>query len=153
MAITSTQYTGQTATPRRKSNPRDQGNNFKIFYAESPDTYTAQAIAERFDFGVIPKGSRIVPTGVVQCAAGAASSTLDIGIRSLATGTVIDIDGLAKVVNLTTAGVKPVNTGDLFLTGNGYVTTEDVIVYGTFQGATNTANQKISLTLQYVTGD
>lgn len=152
MAIISRQYTGAQATPRVKISSRDQGNDVSNFYAESPAVYAAQAVNETFDFGVIPKGSRILANGYIQCAAGAASSTLNVGLRSLATGTVIDADGIAKVVNLTTAGTKDANNGDLFLTGNGYVTTEDVIVYGTFAGATNTANQVISVNLQYVTG-
>lgn len=149
MAIQSTQYAGIVGVPRVKVRATDGGNSEKTLFATTPTTYAAQAINELFDLGVIPAGSRILPFGKLECAAGAASSTLSIGLRSAATGTVISATQIASAVNLTAAGVKDINNGAAFA-GAGYVTTEDVIVYGTFTGATNTANQAISLYLPFV---
>ncbi|MEL4181233.1 hypothetical protein [Roseateles sp. PN1] len=149
MAIQSTQYAGVVGVPRVKVRPADNGNSEKTIFATTPTTYAAQAVNEIFDLGFIPAGSRIMPFSKVECAAGAASSTLSIGLRSAATGTVISATQIASGVNLTAAGVKDANNGAGFA-GTGYVTTEDVIAYGTFTGATNTANQAISVYLSYV---
>lgn len=152
MAIQSTQYAGLVSAPRVKSRPQDAGNNEKVFVAQTPATYAAQAINELFDMFVLPAGTRILPTGLVECAAGAASSTLNIGIRSLATGTVVSATQIASAVNLSAAGTKSINNGAAFA-GSGYITTEDVIVYGTFTGATSQANQAITVYLPVVTID
>ncbi|HWU35461.1 MAG TPA: hypothetical protein VN023_09535 [Methylovorus sp.] len=152
MSITSVQQAGAVAVPRVKTSPNDIGNAVKSFFAQTPAAYAAQAVGQTVDFGVIPAGSRILPTGKLSAAAGAASSTLDIGLKNASDGTVIDADGLAVGVNLTAAGVKDVNGGALVGAGVGYVTPVDVIVYGTFAGATNTANQQFCLNLEYITG-
>lgn len=152
MSIQSVQYAGAVATPRVKAALQDIGNNIKSFFVNTPATYAAQAIGQVFDFGVIPAGSRILPKAELSCAAGAASSTIDIGIKKASDGTVILANGLAVGIALTTAGIKDANNGTLLALGTGYITTEDVIIYGTFQGAANTANQQIAVTLSYVTG-
>jgi hypothetical protein len=149
MAIQSTQYAGVVGVPRVKVAPTDNGNSDKVLFATTPATYAAQAVNEIFDIGFIPAGSRILPTGALECAAGAASSTLSIGLRRASTGAVISATQIASAVNLTAAGVKALNNGAGFA-GAGYVTPEDVIVYGTFTGATNTANQAISVYLPFV---
>ena len=149
MSIQSTQYAGLVSTPRVKIRPQDNGQSEKTIFATTPVTYAAQAVNELFDMGVIPQGSRLTTSSRVECAAGAASSTLNIGLRSAATGAVISATQIASGVNLTAAGVKDANSG-LAFAGVGYVTTEDVIVYGTFTGATNTANQAISVYINFL---
>lgn len=144
MAIQSTQYAGAQSFPRVKIRPSDAGAAEKTFVGSTPATYAAQAVNEIFDLFVIPAGSRILPFGRVECATGAASSTLSIGLRSLATGTVVSATQIASAVNLTTAGVKDANNGAGFA-GAGYIATEDLVCYGTFTGATNTANQAITV--------
>jgi hypothetical protein len=148
MAIQSTQYAGLVSTPRVKSRPQDAGNDVVVFVGQTPTTYAAQAINELFDLFIVPAGMRILPTGKLECAAGAASSTMSLGVRSLATGTVVSATQIASAVNLTAAGVKDLNNGAGFA-GTGYITTEESVVYGTFTGATNTANQAITV---YVEG-
>lgn len=149
MAIQSTQYAGLVSTPRVKPRPQDSGNHEATFVGTTPTTYTAQAVNEIFDFFIIPSGSRILPTAILECAAGAASSTLNIGIRSLATGTVVSATQIASALALTTAARLNANNGAAFA-GSGYICPEDMVVFGTFTGATNTANQQITLYLPIV---
>ncbi len=150
MAIQSTQYAGLVSTPRVRPRPQDSGNGDRVFVGSTPATYAAQAVNEIFDLFVIPAGTRVIPFTRVECAAGAASSTLSIGLRSLATGTVISATSIASGVNLTAAGVKEANNGAAFA-GGGFIATEDLVVYGTFTGATNTANQQITVYMPCVT--
>jgi len=146
MAIQSTQFAGMQAVPRAKIRPQDGGAAKKVLVASTPATYAAQAVNEIFDLFVVPAGSRILPEGYVECAAGASSSTLSIGLRSQATGTVLSATSIASAVNLNAAGIKDATNGAAFA-GAGFVTTEDMIAYGTFTGATNTANQAITVYL------
>jgi len=149
MAIQSTQFTGLVSVPRVKIRPQDNGQSVKIVVAQTPTTYVAQVVAELFDLGIIPQGSRLTTNTSVECAAGAASSTLNIGLRSMATGVVVSATQIASAVNLTAAGTKAANNGAAFA-GTGYITPEDMIAYGTFTGATNTANQQITVYLEYL---
>lgn len=146
MAIDSTVITGLTSVPRVKPRAQDSGNADSTFVFQTPTTYAAQAINEIFRMGIIPAGSRILPFGRLECGAGAASSTLNIGLRTLAAGTVVSATQIASGVNLTTAGVKALDNGAAF-SGAGYICPEDMEVYGTFTGATNTANQQITVYL------
>jgi hypothetical protein len=153
MAIQSTQFAGTVSTPRVKIRPQDAGNQIKMFVAQTPTTYASQAINELFDMTVLPAGTRILPTGTLENAANAASATLSIGLRSLATGTVISATQLLAATAITTAARTAINTGAAFVNGTGYVTTEDVVVFGTFGGAASTANAQITVYLEVVTID
>lgn len=153
MAIQSTQYAGLVSIPRVKSLPIDSGNNVKLFRATTPTTYAAQAVNELFDLFVIPKGSLIMPFGVLENATNAASVTLAIGLRTLAAGTVISATQLLAATAITTAARTTINSGAAFTAGTGYICTEDMIVYATFAGATSTANAQISVYLPVVTID
>lgn len=146
MAIQSTQFAGSQSFPRVKIRPSDSGIAEKTFVGSAPATYAAQAVNEIFDLFIIPAGSRVLPFGRVECAAGAASSTLSIGVRSLATGVVVSATQIASAVNLNAAGLKDANNGAGFA-GAGYIAPEDLVCYGTFTGATNTANQAITVYL------
>lgn len=149
MAIDSTQFSGPRSAPPVKVAPTDNGSDVKVFVFQTPATYAAQAVNEIFRMGVIPAGSRILPTGALECAAGAASSTLSIGLRRASDLSVISATQIASAVNLTAAGVKDINNGAGFA-GTGYVAPVDMEVYGTFTGATNTANQQITVYLPVV---
>lgn len=144
MAIQSTQFAGMQAVPRVKIRPQDGGASEKVLVATTPAAYAAQAVNEIFDLFFIPAGSRVLPFGRVECAAGAASSTLNIGLRSAATGTVVSATSIASGVNIAAAGIKDANNGAAFA-GGGYIAPEDLIAYGTFTGATNSANQAITV--------
>lgn len=143
-AIQSTQYAGLVSALRVKIRSQDGGTSEKTMVGSTPAAYAAQAVNELFDLFIIPAGSRILPFGQVECAAGAASSTLSIGLRTRAAGTVISATAIASAVNLTAAGVKLANNGSIFA-GGGYIATEDLIAYATFTGAINTANQAITV--------
>jgi hypothetical protein len=149
MAIKSQHFAQTQNFARQPVRPQDCGANEKLFVAQTPAAYAAQAVSETFDLCVIPAGSRILPTGSLECAAGAASSTLNIGLKKL-DGTVISATQIASAVNISAAGVKAINNGAAFA-GNGYIATEDVLAYATFTGATNQANQAITVYLP-VTG-
>lgn len=153
MAIQSTQYAGLTSNPRVKPSPVDSGNSVKLFRFTTPTTYAAQAANELWDMGVIPAGTLVLPFGVLENATNAASVTLAIGLRSLATGTVVSATQLLAATAITTAARTLINSGAAFTAGVGYVCTEDMIVYGTFAGATTTANAQISVYLPVVTID
>jgi hypothetical protein len=151
MAIQSTQYAGLVATPRVKPNPQDSGNSIAMFRATTPTTYAAQAVNELFDLFILPKSTLILPFGVLENATNAASVTLAIGLRSLATGTVVSATQLLAATAITTAARTTINSGAAFTAGVGYICTEDMIVYATFAGATSTANAQISVYLPVVT--
>jgi hypothetical protein len=144
MAIQSTQYAGSQSFPRVKIRPSDAGATEKTLVGTTPAAYAAQAVNEVFDLFIIPAGARVLPFGRVECAAGAASSTLNIGVRSLATGTVVSATQIASGVNIAAAGVKDANNGVGF-GGAGFIATEELVCYGTFTGATNSANQAIAV--------
>ena len=150
MAIQSTQYAGLVSVPRVKPRPQDCGNEVKMFVANTPTTYVAQAAAETFDLFVIPAGCRVLPFGVLENAANTASLTLSIGMRSLATGAVLSATQLLAATAITTAARATINSGAAFTPGTGFITTEDMIVYATFAGATSTANAPITVYLPVV---
>jgi hypothetical protein len=152
MAIQSTQYAGLVSTPRVKPRPQDAGNSEKTFVFQTPTTYAAQSIAELFDMGIIPAGSRVLAHGVLENATNAASVTLSIGLRSLATGTVVSATQLLAATAITTAARTTINSGAAFTAGTGYICPEDMIVYGTFGGATSTANAQITVYLPVIMG-
>lgn len=111
----------------------------------------AGVVGDTIDFCIIPKGARISHFGAVNCSTGTASSTLDLGLKSLKTGVVIDADGVAAAVAIATAGHKTANNGALIANGEEYVTTEDVVLYGTIAGANAPSGQKIIVDVPYVT--
>jgi hypothetical protein len=144
MAIQSTQFAGLSAFPPVKIRGIDAGEKDRTLVASTPAAYAAQAVNETFDLFIIPKGARVLPFGRVECAAGASSSTLSIGLRNRATGVVISATSLATGININAAGVKDANNGAAFA-GGGFVAADELVAYATFTGATNTANQPITV--------
>lgn len=131
--------------------PYQDGGRLRTFYAGYTNGASTLATNDTIYLGDLPKGARICKDWLVNCAAGTASSTLDIGIRSKATGTAIDADGIAASVNTAAAGYKDANTGALLAAGvAAYVTTEVVEVYATVTGAVFAANQAITIEGSYV---
>jgi hypothetical protein len=88
--------------------------------------------------------------GIVGCAAGTATSVLDIGLRKTKDGTVIDADGIAVGIDIAAAGTKSAINGALITNGAEYVTTEEVDVYATVRVAALAANQALKVELSYV---
>ncbi|MCI1005213.1 hypothetical protein [Herbaspirillum sp. C7C8] len=130
--------------------PHESFGRKRILASKMPATYAQLAINDTIFIGRVPAGSRFTLNSKVSCAAGTASSTLDIGIRSTSSGTVIDADGLAASVNTNAAGQKDANTGALIASGAEYVTTEEVDVYATVTGAVLAANQALKFEIEYV---
>lgn len=133
-----------------KLSPHESFGRLRILASKMPSTYAQLAINDTIFIGRIPVNSRILLGARVCCAAGTASSTLDIGLRKSKDGTVIDADGIAASVNTAAAGVKDANTGALIAAGVEYVTTEEVDVYATVTGAVLAANQALKFEIPYV---
>jgi hypothetical protein len=130
--------------------PSADGGHKRLFYARYVQGAGTQAINDTIYLGDLPKGARICKDWLVNCAAGTASSTMDIGLRVKSTGTVIDADGIAAAVNTAAAGYKDANTGALIAAGAEYVTTAEVEVYATVTGAVFAAAQALTVEGSYV---
>lgn len=130
--------------------PNADGGRKRLFFAEYVQGASTQAISDTIYLGDLPKGARICKDWLLNCSAGTASSTMDVGIRSKATGAVISATGIAAAVNTNAAGYKDANTGALLAAGLQYVTTEAVEVYATITAAVLAANQKLTIEGSYV---
>lgn len=148
--VKSIQTTAAAAGYRKPINVDNHGGRLRSFYARYVNGASTLAINDTIYLGDLPKGSRIGKDWLVNCGAGTASSTMDIGLRSKATGTAIDADGIAASVNTAAAGYKDANTGALIAAGAEYVTTEVVEVYATVTGAVFAASQALTVEGSYV---
>lgn len=131
--------------------PNESAGRVRILAAKMPATYASPAISDTIFIGRIPVNSRILLGGFVSCAAGTASSTLNIGLRSTKTGAVISATAIASGVDVAAAGQKAANNGANIANGAEYVTTEEVDVYATVAGAAVLANQALKFEIPYVT--
>lgn len=143
----SRQITARAATPPVKTAPYDQGT-ISVLVATTPAT-AAWAQNDTFEIGTIPKGSRILRSGKVYHGAFTTSVVMDVGLRQT-DGTVIDADGLAADLNVAAAGVKDINGGALLVGANGYITTQDVVVYATLEGANPTDDTQAEFEIHYI---
>ena len=130
--------------------PSADGGVKRIFHAEYLAPASTQAVSDTIYLGDLPKGARICKDWVVSFSTGTASCTLDVGFRSKATGTVIDVDGIAAAVAVTTAGQSALNNGSALTAGLTYTTTEAVEVYATIRTAVLAASQKLVFEGTYV---
>lgn len=130
--------------------PSADGGRERLFYAEFVNGASTVAVSDTIYLGDLPKGARILHDWVCNFSTGTASCTLDVGYRSKATGTVIDVDGIAALAAVTTAGQVALNTGSGLAAGLSYVTTEAVEVYATVRAAVLAANQKLIFEGSYV---
>lgn len=143
----SRQITALAATPKVKANPYDHGT-IKCLIATTPAA-AAWAQNDTFVIGTIPKGSRILRSGMLYHGAWTTSVTMDIGVRGT-DGTVIDADGLAAALNVAAAGEKEINGGALLRQAGGYITTADVVVYATAAGANPTDDSQAEFEIHYL---
>jgi len=150
--INSQQVTKATSVPVVKLNPTEKHGRVREMFAKLPATYSALNIADTVYLGNIPGNARIVGAKVSN-AAGTASSTLGVGLRTQA-GTVIAALGLFSGVDIAAAGDKyvPLN-GTLVANGLDYTTPSgaETQVYATIAGAATGANQSISVIIFYTT--
>lgn len=130
--------------------PSEDGGRLRTFFAEYLAPASTQAISDTIYLGDLPKGARIGHDWIVNFSTGTASCTLDVGLRSKATGTVIDVDGIGALVAVTTAGQAALNNGSSLTGGLTYVTTEVVEVYATIRAAVLAASQKLIFEGSYV---
>lgn len=130
--------------------PSAHGGRRRGFYAEYVNGASTLAIADTIYLGDLPKGARILHDWVVNCSAGTASCTLDIGFRKKSDGTVIDVDGIAALIAVSSAGNIAAVNGSSITGGLSYVTTEVVEVYATVRAAVLAANQKLIFEGSYV---
>lgn len=143
----SRQITALAGTPKVKANPYDHGK-INVLIATTPAT-AAWAQNDTFEIGVIPKGSRILRSSKLYHGAFTTSVTMDVGVRQT-DGTVIDADGLAAALNVAAAGNKDINGGALLNQANGYITTQDVVVYATLAGANPTDDTQAEFEIHYL---
>lgn len=131
--------------------PHENAGRKRVLASKMPETYAQAAINDTIFLGRVPVNSRFTGNSLVSCAAGTVSCTLDIGLRSTKTGTVISATGIATGVDAAAAGQKAANNGALIANGAEYVTTESVDVYATVKGAVLAANQALKFEIEYVT--
>lgn len=130
--------------------PNESHGRERILYAHTPAAYIAQNINDTIVLGRVPVNSRFSSGGWLTCAAGAATSTIDIGVRDAKTGVVLNAAGIASGLALTTAAKLAADNGAYYASAAEYVTDREVEVYATFKGAANTANQAIKFEIPYV---
>lgn len=149
MAETNTTQ-GAKYVARTKLLPYETHGRVRILYAKMPAAFAQLAINDTIFLGRVPANTKFLLGGKVSCAAGTATSVLDIGLRETVAGTVIDADGLAVGVDIAAAGNKAADTGALITAGAEYVTTKECDVYGTVRVAVGLANQVLKVELPYV---
>lgn len=121
---------------------------------ETPATFSAAAVNDTMAGGVyIPAGSRVVAARL-SCAAGAASSTITVGLRRRKDNTVLSataITAATSIASAITGTPTQVFTGAYSASGAAQqILTDDAEVYLTFLGATSSANQAIRVEVDYV---
>lgn len=98
----------------------------------------------------IPMGGRLCAPVVLSNGAGAASSTISVGIRDARTKVAIDATAILAATAITSAGTQTLTTGTKVTGGQYYVMPQDVEVFLTFGGAAPQANQAIRIEIGYV---
>lgn len=146
--VKSTQTTATAAG--YKVLPSVDGGRRRQFFAEYLAPASTQAINDTIYLGDLPKGARINHDWLVNCSVGTASCTLDVGLRSKATGSVISATAIATGASVATAAQVALNTGANLAGGLTYVTTEIVEVYATVKAAVLAASQKLVFEGTYV---
>jgi hypothetical protein len=142
---------GAKLVAKTKVLPHEMHGRKRVLCAKMPAVFAAPAVNDTILLGRIPAGSRILGTGILSCAVGTATGTLDIGLRETTTGTVLSATGIATGVDVATAGIKNLNTGAYIAAGAEYVTLVECDVYATVKVAVLLANQALKVELHYVT--
>lgn len=153
--VTSRQVTALagTSTGPGKARPSDYYGKKRVVVIETPATYSAPSVGDTIGSGFkLPAGARLLSNSIVNVlGAGAASSTLSIGLRNFDTKVATDATAVASGVSLTSAGRVVANNGTSLT--NGTLTAANQELYATFTGATGTANQQIRIEVEILTDD
>lgn len=129
--------------------PHEAHGRVRSLNVKMPAAFAQMAVNDTIFLGRIPAGSRILGDGIVSCAAGTATGTLDIGLRETKTGTVLSATGLATGVDVAGAGVKAISNGAYITAGAEYVTLVECDVYATVKTAVLAANQSLKFEIPY----
>ena len=125
----------------------------RVLVITSP-AVAAWAQNDTFASGIrLPKGVRFLASSYASHGALAASVTLDVGIRNFDTKAVIDDDGIAAAVSVAAAGRTLLNNGVWVADGAESLTTQDVEVHATLEGANPTDNIGLRLEIHYLSYD
>ena len=142
----------QKVADNKKLIPAESHGRQRVLIATLPATHAAYSINDTIVLGVVPVNSRFLTGAVLSVGgAGTESSTVDIGIRNANTKEVIDADGIADGVDISSAGKVDADTGELVAAAADYITPVDVEVYATVLGAALASNQQIRFEIPYVT--
>ncbi len=133
----------------RKATPSEL-NRVRAAIVESAATYTAANGDTFATHLVIPAGSRIMGAVLASFGTGTASATISLGIRDAITKVAVDATAIVNALAVTTAATSWVHTGTKIITGQYYLMPQDVEIYGTFAGATPTANQAFRFEVLWV---
>lgn len=126
-------------------------NRLRVIKVNTPTTWTAANGDTAATDLVIPAGSAIVFGPMLSCAAGAASSTVSVGLRDATTKAVLDATAIIASASIAAATVPTqFNTGTKLNLGQDYILPVDAEVYLTFGGGNPTANQAINIQLFFV---
>jgi hypothetical protein len=133
----------------QKTKPTAQ-NRVRCAVIDTPAAYTA-ASGDTFGTGlVLPKGSRVLAGPIISNATNTASLTLALGLRDATTKVAVDATAIMAATAITTAATAPVYTGTKITAGQYYELPQDCEIYGTFAGATPTANAAIRAEIEYI---
>lgn len=119
---------------------------------QTPATFAQLAINDTLAGGVfIPKGSRVVNARVSN-GTGTASSTINVGLRKRADGTVLSATAISSAIAITTANTTPTAAGNGAYIAGGVdqVISDDAEVYLTATGAVLAANQLLRVEVDYI---
>lgn len=125
-------------------------NPERRIFIDTPAVWTAANGDTAGTSMVIPAGSRILGGVSLSNAAGAASSTLSIGIRDANTKSIIDATAVMSATSIAAAQALSVFSGTKSVNGIYYVLPVDCELYLTFGGAAPQANQAISAVVGFV---
>lgn len=141
-----------TASGPGKVRPSDFYGRKRVVIIETPATHAA-ALNDTIGSGFrLPAGARLLSSSIVNVlGAGAASSTLSVGLRNFDTKVATDATAVASAVALTTVARLAANNGTGL--GNGVLAAAGLELYATFTGAAPTANQQVRVEVEMVTDD
>lgn len=124
-------------------------NRPRVMFVDTPATWSAANGDTAPTALVIPAGSRLMPEVTISTGAGAASSTVSVGLRDNVTKAPIDPTAIVNAASIASAGVQQIVTGTKVTNGQYYTLPVDAEVYLTFGGATPQANQAISISFEF----
>ena len=126
-------------------------NRSRVAIIDTPAVYAAPANGDTAGTELyLPQGARLQTPVSLSCAAGNASSTVSVGIRSARTKVAIDPTAVLNAAPINAAFAGQLNSGSKVTNGQFYVMPEDVELYLTYGGAAGLANQALRIEVSFV---